>query len=126
MAETPSTAPFAPVLPPEPGDWVLVWGQVSPEQEGHPEDLTVTVSSHNEHIRVPVRRDRVVCEQDVPEFAEQCTHLHEVEVLFPHLVPDRDNLLAQCTRHHGHSGKHRDRSGREWGKSKTAGYFEEA
>lgn len=125
MPETPSTAPFAPVLPPEPGDWVQVWAQVVKES-GHPDDIVLRLESHNEDYECYVRKDRVTFDGSVPDLVEQCTHLHEVEVLFPHLVPDRDNLLAQCTRHHDHSGKHRDRSGREWGKSKTAGYFEEA
>lgn len=103
---------------PEPGDWVLVWGQVR-EGNTHPEDVIVEFFSHSEQYACHVRTDRVVTNQELPEFATRCT------ALFWFAGGDNE-LLIRCARHLHHGKKHRDSSGDVYTEDLVVGHMEES
>lgn len=104
----------------EPGQWVMVWVQVAKgEVKDHPEDVTVRFESHNEHFNAPVRLDRVVITDKIPEFAIRCSDLYKG-------ISGRDSLLWQCVSYHDHPGLHTANSGSlMWKSEESYGYVEE-
>lgn len=99
----------------QPGDWVLVWAQVS-EDRTHPEDLRVVLRSHNSDYGVPVLRGCVERTTGFPEDAERCSHL----------ALGKKGAYERCVRYLGPGHQHRDRTGRTWTDDESVGYIEEA
>lgn len=94
-----------------PGSWVLCWGQVI-DRKAHPEDVAVEFFSHNEQFYVHLRRDRIK-EADAPEFAAQCTALHET----------KPNKFIRCEYTDRHFGDH-GRQGYAWCEEYVHGHLD--
>lgn len=94
-----------------PGDWVYIIGQIN-EKTSHPDDVCITLFSHNEEYVVHVRADRVIA-APIPDFAEPCSALR---VKSP-------GYIVQCQRYAGHGGVH-TRESYQWADELTDGYFE--
>lgn len=104
----------------EQGDWVQVWARVESQDRTHPEDLRISVDSHNAipEAVVVVRRDRVLKPEGLPGFAERCTRL---------LAASAGGFYWRCTKHEGHAGEHTSNQDRlTWPEKDSDGYFEEA
>jgi hypothetical protein len=104
---------------PQQGDWVQVWARVEGQEQVHPEDLRISVDSHNAvpEAIIVVRRDRVIKPEGLPDHAERCTRLGA--------YGGDPEYLLRCTRHEGHSGLHESPL-LDWDEKSTVGYIEEA
>ena len=104
----------------EQGDWVQVWARVESQKKTHPEDLRISVDSHNAmpEAVVVVRKDRVLKPERLPNWVGRCTRMYEA-------YETSSGLYWRCDSHEGHGGDHEANNGRlTWDEKSTAGYFE--
>jgi hypothetical protein len=107
---------------PQPGTWVLVWGQVA-EGKTHPEDMLIRFTSHNADYLGDVQEKRVVfTEGRLPAFALRCT------ALTVHSADEAEGVAdtyARCVLHEGHSGDHGSMYDGQFEARSVAGHIEE-